>query len=380
MAGSVSIANSPGILVDVVPEESRALAYSIWSIGPLNGPVFGAVIGGSVTQYLGWRWSNWLILIFAGFSFAMLCCIKETYPPVILRRQANELRLKTGDGRWWSRHEQNVPLREMLRVNLSRPLKMTFQEPIIIFFNVYIGLIYGILYLCFVAYPYVFQEVRGWTLGLSGLAFLGIGLGGLLTIVAEPLIKRMIRSHKPDPVTGSPPPECMMSIVCIASVLIPTGQLWFSWTCLPTRIHWIWPILAGVPIGAGNIAVFIYATTYLANTYELYAASALASNTVVRSVLGGVLPLIGSRLYQSLGANWASSLLGFLQIAIIPIPFVFYRYGDRIRKRSNLIASIQEEKTRNALLHGSGGLLKRDESQEKKGGLHGDAEDVPCFI
>lgn len=291
----------------------------------------------------------------------MLCCIKETYPPVILRRQANELRLKTGDVRWWSRHEQNIPLREMLRVNLSRPLKMTYHEPIIIFFNVYIGLIYGILYLCFVAYPYVFQEIRGWTLGLSGLAFLGIGLGGLVTIVAEPLIKRMIRSHKPDPGTGSPPPECMMSIVCIASVLIPAGQLWFSWTCLPMQIHWIWPILAGVPIGAGNIAVFIYATTYLANTYELYAASALASNTVVRSMLGGILPLIGSRLYQRLGANWASSLLGFLQMAIIPIPFVFYWYGDRIRKRSSLIASIQEEKTRNALLHGSGGLPRRDE-------------------
>ena len=110
-----------------------------------------------------------------------------------------------------------------------------------------------------------------------------------------------------------------------------------------------------VPIGAGNIAVFIYATTYLANTYELYAASALASNTVVRSVLGGVLPLIGSRLYQSLGANWASSLLGFLQIAIIPIPFVFYKYGDRIRKRSSLIASIQEEMRRNVLPQGTEG-------------------------
>jgi MFS family permease len=341
--------------VDVVPEESKALAYSIWSIGSLKGPVFGAAIGGFVTQYLGWRWTNWLILIFAGFSFALLCCIKESYSPVILRRKLNEMRLKTGDERWWSRHEENMALSKRLRINLSRPLRKTFHEPIIILFNAYIGLIYGVLYLSFVAYPYVFHQIRGWTLGYSGLAFLGIGFGGLLTIMAEPLIKRMIQSHKPDPGTGSPPHDSLMSMGCIASVLIPTGQLWFSWTCLPTRVHWVWPILAGVPIGAGNIAVFIYATTHLANTYDLYAASALASNTVVRSVLGGVLPLIRSRLYQSLGANWASAFLGFLQIVIIPIPFVFYKYGDRIRKRSSLIANIREEKTRNALIHGSGG-------------------------
>ena len=49
-----------------------------------------------------------------------------------------------------------------------------------IFWNVYIALIYGVLYLCFVSYPIVFSELRGWTPGMTGLAYTGIGIGGKL--------------------------------------------------------------------------------------------------------------------------------------------------------------------------------------------------------
>lgn len=52
LAGSVMIANCVGTLSDIVTDEYRALAFSIWSIGPLNGPTFGPIIGGFSTQYV----------------------------------------------------------------------------------------------------------------------------------------------------------------------------------------------------------------------------------------------------------------------------------------------------------------------------------------
>jgi len=116
-----------------------------------------------------------------------------------------------------------------------------------IFWDLYIAAIYGILYLCFVAYPIVFSQIRGWSPGISGLAFTGIGVGSFLVIGAEPLIRRMINAHKVDPETGKVPPEAMVSVVCIAAVLVPLGELWFAWTCVPVTTHWIWPILAGTP-------------------------------------------------------------------------------------------------------------------------------------
>jgi len=207
-------------------------------------------------------------------------------------------------------------------------------------------MILGILYLCFVAYPIVFTGIRGWTIAMSGLAFVGVGIGSMSIIILEPAIRRMINSHKPDPETGEPPPEAMMSIVCIAACLTPIGQLWFAWTCVPKSIHWAAPIAAGIPFGAGNTAVFIYASNYLVHSYGIYAASAMAGNAVMRSLLGGTLPLAGPALYARIGANWAGTLLGLLEVLIIPIPFMFYRYGAKIRMKSSLIREMREEEER----------------------------------
>lgn len=216
----------------------------------------------------------------------------------------------------------------------------------------------GILYLCFVAYPIVFRELRGWSLGISGLAFLGIGIGTMITICSAGLIRRLIEAHKPDPKTGEQSPEAMMAPVCIAAVLIPVGELWFAWSCYPTSIHWSVSIAAGIPFGAGNGAVFIYASNYLVHSYGIYAASAMAGNAVVRSLLGGTLPLAGPPMYRALGPNWASTLLGLLEVAIIPIPFVFYKYGHRIREKSSLIKEMRENEERQE--------RKRKRAEERK--------------
>lgn len=222
---------------------------------------------------------------------------------------------------------------------------MALFEPICIFWNLYIAVIYGILYLCFVAYPIIFTDLRGWSPGISGLGYAGMGGGMLAMIAAEPLFRRFINSHKKDPVTGKPRPESMVSIVCIASILVPCGQLIFSWTGTP-NVHWIVPILAGIPFGAGNGMVFIYSSNYLVYSYGIYAASALAGNAVLRSTMGACLPLAGPKMYATLGPHWAGTLLALLEFALIPIPFVFYRYGDRIRQRSALIRRMQEDKER----------------------------------
>lgn len=168
----------------------------------------------------------------------------------------------------------------------------------------------------------------------------------MLAIASEPLFRRMINSHKVDPETGEIPPEAAVGAVCIAAILAPTGQLIFAWTSAPASIHWIWSILAGIPFGAGNTIVFIYATNYMASCYGIYSASALAGNSVVRSLIGGTLPLAGPTMYASLTPQWAGTLLGLLEVILIPIPFVFYKWGKPIRQRSRLIKQMREDQDR----------------------------------
>lgn len=110
---------------------------SIWSIAPLNGPVTGPMIGGFVFQYLGWRWSNWIVLILAGVSVAAVLTCRETYAPEILKRKAARLRKETGDKRWWSRYDERVSKWRLLLANMGRPFVMSATEPILWFFNVW---------------------------------------------------------------------------------------------------------------------------------------------------------------------------------------------------------------------------------------------------
>jgi hypothetical protein len=77
--------------------------------------------------------------------------------------------------------------------------------------------------------------------------------------------------------------------------------------------------------------------TYLVDAFTIYAASALAANTILRSLVGALLPLCGQQMYQTLGIGWGNSLLAFIALAGCPVPLIFYIYGERIRKRYRVV-------------------------------------------
>jgi hypothetical protein len=100
-------------------------------------------------------------------------------------------------------------------------------------------------------------------------------------------------------------------------------------------VHWISPVLAGIPFAWGNLCIFLSAALYFIDTYgPLNGASAMAANGVARYTLGAVFPLFTFQMYQRLGVGWATSLLGFISVAMLPIPWLFYKYGERIRAKS----------------------------------------------
>lgn len=146
--GSVMVTNGAGTITDISTEDNRALYMSLWSIAPLNGPVTGPLIGGFVYQYLGWRWANWLVLILTGVAVALIATVKETYSPMILKQKAAKRRKDEDDERYWCLYEDSKrSVLELVKLNLSRPFELGFREPILWFFNLWISVIYGILYL-----------------------------------------------------------------------------------------------------------------------------------------------------------------------------------------------------------------------------------------
>ncbi|POS71087.1 MFS multidrug transporter [Diaporthe helianthi] len=111
---------------------------------------------------------------------------------------------------------------------------MLFTEPILISLSLYMAFIYSVLFLDFTAYPIVFQSARGWSLGISGLSFLGIGLGMAIAALLSPLVDR-IHARYVHKLGGpaSPQPEALLPHLVIISWFLPLGLLWFGWTALP---------------------------------------------------------------------------------------------------------------------------------------------------
>lgn len=114
-------------------------------------------------------------------------------------------------------------------------------------------------------------------------------------------------------------------------LLIIATVFLYGWTA-DKHVHYIVPIIGTGLVGLGLLATFMPIQTYLVDAFTIYAASAIAANTVLRSLLGALLPLAGQRMYSTLGLGWGNSLLAFIALAMCPIPWVFYKYGERIRK------------------------------------------------
>lgn len=84
------------------------------------------------------------------------------------------------------------------------------------------------------------------------------------------------------------------------------------------------------------MSIFLQALNYLVDAYLMFAASALAGNTFMRSLFGAVFPLFGRQMFDGMHIQWASTLLGCVALALAPIPFIFYFYGAKIRAKSKI--------------------------------------------
>lgn len=72
--------------------------------------------------------------------------------------------------------------------------------------------------------------------------------------------------------------------------------------------------------------------TYLVDAFTIYAASVTAASSIIRSLVGALLPLAGNSMYDALGLGWGTSVLGFIAVAFIPMPFVLWKFGQRLRE------------------------------------------------
>lgn len=335
-----------GTLADLWRNEERGVPMAAFSAAPFIGPALGPLVGGFLSDATGWRWLYYIQIILAGVSWVLITVtVPETYTPTILARRAAKLRKSTGDPTHVTETDIDPrPLSARLGVFLVRPFQLLFGELIVFLISLYMSVLYGLLYMFFIAYPIVYQGGKGWSASSTGLMFIPIAVGVLMSAACAPFVnKHYLKLAATYTARGRPvPPETRLVPMMVSCWCIPIGLFIFAWTSYP-RLHWAGPALGGFPVGFGFIFLYNSANNYLVDSYQHQAASALAAKTCIRSFWGAAVVLFTEQMYDRLGDQWASTLLAFLGLACCGIPFLFWRYGERIRARSKYAYSGEDE-------------------------------------
>ncbi|KAI0033240.1 MFS general substrate transporter [Vararia minispora EC-137] len=335
--GASPLTNAGGAIADMYAPRERGIASAIYATAPYLGPVIGPIVGGYISETNvgsigGWRFTFWLMFIISTLNllFGFL------YAPVLLQRRAQRLYKESGKTKYYVSfydRARNRTLRELLRINLTRPFRFLVTEPIVLLTAVYISVTYATLYAQFSAYPIVFMQHRGFSTGETGLAFLGIGAGVLIGTAMAPLQNRLYWRALERSETGFAAPETRLYMAIVGGICFPVGLFWFAWTT-PPSIHWIVPVLGGVPTGVAIALILQSLTAYMMDAYTIYFASAMAAAVVMRSVAAAAFPLFSPPMFAALGDEWAVSVFAFLALACLPVPMLFYIYGRKLRWRS----------------------------------------------
>jgi multidrug resistance protein len=345
LSGSAFLSVAGGTVGDLFNRNELSAPMMIYTASPFLGPVVGPVVGGFINSFTTWRWTFYVLLIWTGaILVSLVLFVPETYHPVLLRRKAQKLRKETGDERWKAPIEklQRSVAQTVLR-SIYRPLLLLTLEPMCLNLCIFSAILLGILYLFFGAFQLVFENVYGMDLWQRGLVFIGLSVGMLFAILSDPFWRRIYAKleHKHEAATGKaddPQPEWRLPPAILGGPLVTIGLFIFGWTIYP-HVHWIVPIIGSAFFGAGTILVYSGIFTFLVDAYPMYAASALAANSCARSSFGGIFPLFGIQMYNNLGYHWATTLLAFLTLAMMPFPYIFFRYGGRIRQKSRYAAA-----------------------------------------
>jgi MFS family permease len=275
------------------------------------------------------------IIFYSALLPVIYFLLPEVRPEVILAQRTSV------NGKADSQSSANITkkrtsIQEIFRETLVRPTRLLCTESVVLSFGLWSAFCIGIAFMFTQSIVQVYSKLYEWSYFGTGLVQSAILIGELFGLVASLLQDRLYfrsaRFNVEHP--GEPIPEARLYLSIPASFIgLMGGLFFFAWTSY-SNIPWIVPSVALAFVGFGMFCSTAAVTTYVVDAYAKYAASAVAGIAFLENFMAAFLPLATQSMYRALGFQWASSLLGFIALALSFIPLVLLRYGRRIRARS----------------------------------------------
>ncbi|KAF5665152.1 major facilitator family transporter s [Fusarium heterosporum] len=407
VGGSVFSSVVGGVIADLWEKEERNTPMALFSGFVLFGTGLGPLVSAAFVNdleddTLAWKWSFWHQVILDGLLLiAILLLFKETRGSVLLSRKAKKLNMwyqelenagvygvwvtdareegsvsssassaKTLPGhgtmleynrssrlrrvRWLvEADEQRPPLHQMIATSIKRPFYLLFTEPVVFSFSLWAAFSWAVLYLSFSIVPYLYSGNFNMSMRIYAAMMASAIVATVVGISQENLMKhplwagdvdekkvprfwQFMRKHFP---VNSP--EARLYFSCLTSLLLPAG-LFVAFLSPTSTRHYTQALGIGLA-NWGIYSVYLATFNYLADTYHMYASSALAAQSFSRNVLGGIFPVLTGIMFDNLGLRSAGCVLGGIATLLTLIPWVLVMFGSRIRARSKFAISLQKQ-------------------------------------
>ncbi|KAJ6143843.1 hypothetical protein N7471_003296 [Penicillium samsonianum] len=330
--GSSPISITGGSIVDIWSPRQRGTPMVCYGITIAAAPTLGPIIGGAfIASGCGWRWTEYLTGIVMMVQFLLdVLWLDESHADVLLARKAGGLRRATGNFAHHTKWEETRPtFGDLLSIYLVRPFQMLL-DPICLLLTIYTSFVYAILYASLESFALEYGQIRGWGPVVSQLPFLALLLGCLVAAAAN-IYNNIYYGKKLVANNFKPVPEARLPPMMYGGFAFSAGLFLFGWTT-SEHVSSPWPSIVGVFLtGVGFTTIFQSSLQYLVDTFTRYSASAIAANTFVRSMAAGAFPLFVWPMYKRLGIDWGSTIFACVSVLLLPAPFLFFKWGNRIR-------------------------------------------------
>ncbi|KAK1690204.1 major facilitator superfamily transporter [Colletotrichum godetiae] len=366
--GSVTL----GMIADLFESDKQqyAVAYVVFS--SVGGSVLGPIVGGFTEEYLHWRWSIWVQLIFGVAVQALHAfTVPETRTTIMMNRIAKRRR-KEGNPNIWGPDEL-VPFKDRFSAKevistWIRPFKMFLTEPIVLVLSLLSGFSDALIFMFIQSFVLVYGQ-WGFSTVQVGLAFIPIGIGYVLAwLLFIPAIKRNIKERAAKPNDDRAQYESRLWFLLYTAPCLPIGLIGFAWTIQGPPIHWIGSMVFAAIVGIANYAIYMATIDYMICAYGPYSASATGGNGWARDFLAGVLTVPATPFFTNIGAGtgknleYACTILFCISFILVVAVYVIYWKGPALRARSPFaqkLAGARDDAGGRRISHVQGGADRR---------------------
>lgn len=328
-------------MADIYKAEHRGFSFAISTFAPYLGAAIGPIIGGYVSQEVGWPWLFWVVSIFDAVLVILgAAFFHESYAPVLLARKSKRLRASTGID-YRTKFERTHPtVSKKLKASLSRPMKLLATRPIIHVIGLLLAYNFGVYCLALSTFATLWTGKYHESTSTSGLNYIAIALGSTIASQAGASVTDRIWAHLKAKAGGTVSPEYRAPLMLPGAVLMGTGLFWYGWSAERHAV-WIMPDIGICLFSCGMMLQAQALLAYLIDEFSEQAASANAASRILSNIMGFTFPIFAPQLYANLGYGWGNSLLAFMSLGMgLPAPLILWKHGSRLRAMGQVDSSI----------------------------------------